>query len=162
MSLFRDKTVHDVLDPDNYLVDTPPLSEQCAQFVKRVERREVSASTSAVVIAEAIHKVMLAEAVQQYGLDHRGLAHRLQRRPDLIAGLSEHRKVIQLARALAIQVEPITTDTLERVAEISPQHRLLTNDALTVAVMESLGLAHLVTNDDNFDSIPGLTVWKPR
>jgi predicted nucleic acid-binding protein len=39
---------------------------------------------------------------------------------------------------------------------------LLTNDALTIAVMEKLGLSHLVTNDDNFDSITGVTVWKPR
>ncbi len=42
------------------------------------------------------------------------------------------------------------------------QHRLLTNDALTTAVMEKPAISHLATNDDNFDAVSGLTVWKPR
>ncbi|HEV8717708.1 MAG TPA: type II toxin-antitoxin system VapC family toxin [Candidatus Binatia bacterium] len=145
-----------------HIVQTPPLSDECTQFIKRIERGAVNASTSAAVIAEAIHKVMLAEAIQQYKLDHRGLAHRLQRQRELIAGLSEHCKVPALTRALSLRVEPVTLDILERAAAISTQYRLLTNDAVTIAVMEKLGLSHLVTNDDNFDSIPGLTIWKPR
>ncbi len=145
-----------------HIVKTPPLSDECTKFLKRIEERTLNASTSAVVVAEAIHKVMLAEVVQQYGLDHRGLAHRLPRRRDLITGLSEHRKVPFLVRSLAIHVEPITLDILERAADVSAQHRLLTNDALTVAVMEKLSLSHLATNDDNFDSLPDLSVWKPR
>jgi len=28
--------------------------------------------------------------------------------------------------------------------------------------MEKLAISHLVTNDDNFDAVNGLTVWKPR
>jgi predicted nucleic acid-binding protein len=105
---------------------------------------------------------MLAEAVEKHGLDHRGLAHRLQRRRKLIATLSEHQEIITLVRALTMHVEPITTDLPDRAAHLSPQHQLLINDALTIAVMEKLGLSHLVTNDDNFDSITGVTVWKPR
>lgn len=145
-----------------YIVETEPFSDPCAQFIKRIEQQTIIASTSAVVIAEATHKVMLAEAVQQHGLDHRGLAHRLQRHRDLIVGLSEHKKVALLAHALNMHVEPVTIDILERAADVSGQHRLLTNDSLTIAVMEKLGLSNLVTNDDNFDSIPGLTIWKPR
>jgi predicted nucleic acid-binding protein len=145
-----------------YLIETEPFSDQCARFIKRIENGVLVASTSAAVIAEATHKVLLAEAVEKHGLDHKGLAHRLQRRRELIATLSEHQKVTILARALSIHVEPITTEILERAAQLSPQHRLLTNDALSVAVMERLGLSNMVSNDDNFDSIPGLTIWKPR
>jgi predicted nucleic acid-binding protein len=38
----------------------------------------------------------------------------------------------------------------------------LTNDSLTIAAMEKLQLRDLVTNDDNFDSLSGVQVWKPR
>ncbi len=145
-----------------HIVQVPPFSDTCTQFLKRIEGRAILASTSSVVVAEAIHKVMLAEAVQRYGLNPQGLAHRLQRHRDLITGLSEHRKVPTLVRALAIHVEPVTLDLLERAGEVSTRDRLLTNDALTVALMEKLGLSHLATNDDNFDSLPGLSVWKPR
>ncbi|MBI3247796.1 MAG: type II toxin-antitoxin system VapC family toxin [Deltaproteobacteria bacterium] len=145
-----------------HIVQTPPLSDPCTQFIKRIESGLIRASTSSVVVAETIHKVMLAEAIQRHGLDHRGLAHRLQRQRKLIADLKEHRKVSALIRALSIHVEPVTLNILERAAVLSVQHQLLTNDAVSVAVMEKLGLSHLATNDDNFDSVVGLTVWKPR
>ena len=145
-----------------HIVQTPPLSEECTRFLKRIERGAVQAATSAAAVAEAIHKVMLAEAIQQHKLDHRGLAHRLQRQRELIADLTEHQKVPTLLKALSMHVEPVTLDILERAAALSVQHRLLTNDAVSVAVMEKLGLSHLVTNDDNFDSVPHLISWKPR
>jgi predicted nucleic acid-binding protein len=145
-----------------HIIQTPPLSEECSRFIKRIEHGVIRASISAAAVAEAIHKVMLAEAIQQHKLDHRGLAHRLQRQRELLAGLSEHQKVPTLIRALSMHVEPITIDVLERAATLSSQHRLLTNDATSVAVMEKLSLFHLVTNDDNFDSVPNLTIWKPR
>lgn len=145
-----------------HIIQTPSLSEECSRFIKRIEHGAIKASTSSAVIAEAIHKVMLAEAIQQYKLDHRGLAHRLQRQRELLAGLSEHQKVPALVRALSMHVEPVTIDILERVTTFSSQHRLLTNDSVSVVIMGKLGLSHLVTNDDNFDSVPNLTIWKPR
>lgn len=38
----------------------------------------------------------------------------------------------------------------------------LTNDAMIVALMRRHQLSHLITNDDDFDAVPGLTIWKPR
>ena len=145
-----------------HLVDIPPLSEDCSNFFERVEKQEVIASTSSVAVAEAVHKVMLAEAVARHGLDRTGLAHRLQRHRQLIATLKEHTKVTALISALAIHVEPVTLATLERATTLSSTFQLLTNDALTVAVMEHLGLKDLTTNDENFDNVTDITVWKPR
>lgn len=125
-------------------------------------RGEITALASSVVVAEAMHKVMLSEAAQHYGLPRQGLAHRLQRQAHLLTGLSDHLKVPVLIRTLNIHLEPITLDLLEAAALCATQYQLLTNDSLTIAVMEKLGLTHLATNDDNFDSVPGLTVWKPR
>ena len=91
-----------------HLVETPPLSEDCSNFFERVEKQEITASTSSVAVAEAVHKVMLAEVVARHGLDRAGLAHRLQRHRQLIATLKEHTKVSALVLALAIHVEPVT------------------------------------------------------
>ncbi len=145
-----------------HLVDIPPLSEDCSNFFERVEKQEVIASTSSVAVAEAVHKVMLAEAVARHGLDRTGLAHRLQRHRQLIATLKEPAKVTALVRALVIHVEPVTLTTLERATIVSSSFQLLTNDALTVAIMEHLGLKALTSNDENFDNVTGITVWKPR
>jgi len=145
-----------------HIVQTPGLSDECTRFIKRIEQGAIQASTLAAVVAEAIHKVMLAEAVQHHHLEHRGLAHWLQRHREPLATLSEHQRVPALIKALSIHVEAVTLALLERATDLSRQYRLLTNDAVTVAVMERLRLSCLVTNDDNFDTVPGLVVWKPR
>lgn len=143
-------------------VNTPPLSDECSDFLQRIERQEVIGSTSTVSIAEATHKVMLADAVSTHGLDRKGLIWRLKREPQLLAALREHRAVVTTVRALGIQTEVVTSDLLEAAAGLSAQLCLLTNDALTIATMRKLGLTHLATNDDDFDQIAGITVWKPR
>lgn len=102
-----------------HLVNTPSLSDDCSDFLQRIERREVIGSTSTVSIAEATHKVMLADAVSTHGLDRKGLVARLKREPHLLAALSEHQAVITTVRALGIQVEVITTDLLETAAGLS-------------------------------------------
>jgi hypothetical protein len=145
-----------------HLIDLPLLSDECSDFLKRVERGRVTGVTSVAALAEATHKVMLAEAASRHGLDRKGLAHYLQRHPSLLAGLHEHKSVAAIVRALNIRVETITLSLLEAAADLSPRLGLLTNDAITIAVMSSLGLIHLATNDDNFDRVPGITVWKPR
>jgi predicted nucleic acid-binding protein len=145
-----------------HLVNTPPLSDDCSDFLQRIERREVIGSTSTVSVAEATHKVMLADAVGTHGLDRKGLIWRLKREPQLLAALSEHQAVVTTVRALGIQIEVVTSDLLETGAGLSAQFCLLTNDALTIATMRKLGLTDLATNDDDFDQIAGITVWKPR
>ncbi len=145
-----------------HLVETTPLSEECSDFFERVEKKEIIASTSSVAVAEAIHKVMLADAVAQHHPDRAGLAHRLQRHRQLITTLREHTKVTALVRSLAIHVEPVSLSTLERATSVSTQFQLLTNDALTIAVMEQIGLKDLATNDENFGDVTGVIVWKPR
>jgi predicted nucleic acid-binding protein len=145
-----------------HLVNTPPISDECSDFLQRVERREVIGSTSTVSIAEATHKVMLADAVSTHGLDRKGLVSRLKREPQLLAALSEHRSVVTTVRALGIHIELITPDLLETAAGLSTQLNLLTNDALTIATMKKLGLTDLATNDDDFDRLEGITAWKPR
>ena len=117
--------------------------------------------TSSVAIAEATHKVMLAEVVHRHGVDHRGLIARLKRYPELLDGLTNHSQVVATVRSLRLPVEVITLDLLAHGAELSVQKRLLTNDALTLAVMEKLGVTALATNDDDFDDVEEMTVYKP-
>lgn len=139
----------------------PPLSNDCSDLLARIEQGHVQSVTSSVALAEATHKVMLAEVVQRHGVDHRGLIARLKRHPDLLDGLTNHAQVAATVRSLRLPVEAITLELLARGADVSSQKRLLTNDALTLAVMEKLGVTILATNDDDFDAVEGITVYKP-
>jgi len=145
-----------------HFVETPSFSEICSDFLKRIESGKVIGYSSTAVLAEAIHKVMLAEVVSRWNLPRKGLVSRLQRRSDLVSQLSEHLQVIPTIQALNFRIESVTLDLLNLATQIPIQHTLLTNDALIVAVMQQENLTHLATNDDDFDTIPGLTIWKPR
>jgi predicted nucleic acid-binding protein len=144
-----------------HLVNTPPLSDDCSDLLVRIGLRAIKGVTSTVVLAEATHKVMLAEIVRQHNVPTQGLIARIKKHPDLLHHLTEHHQVVALAQALKITIVPTTIDLLRRGAELSPQLRLLTNDSLTLAVMEKVGAIHLATNDDDFDVLPQLTVYKP-
>jgi predicted nucleic acid-binding protein len=144
-----------------HLVDVPPLSNDCSDLLARIEQGHVQSVTSSGALAEATHKVMLAEVVQRHGVDHRGLIARFKRHPDLLNGLTNHAQVAATVRSLRLPVEAITLELLARGADVSSQKRLLTNDALTLAVMEKLGVTILATNDDDFDAVEGITVYKP-
>ena len=144
-----------------HLVDAPPLSDDCSDLLTRIERARVQGVTSSVAIAEATHKVMLADVVQRHGVDHRGLIARLKRHPELLDGLTNPQRVAATVRSLRLPVEAITLEILARGAALSSQQRLLTNDALTLAVMEQLRVTALATNDDDFDAVEGITVYKP-
>jgi predicted nucleic acid-binding protein len=145
-----------------HLVETPALSDDCSDLLTQRELGRVHGVTSSVALAEATHTVMLADVVSRRGVAHQGLIARLKRHPALLDGLTSHHRVVTIVRGLRLHVEAITLELFARGAALSTQERLLTNDALTLAVMEHLGVTILATNDDDFDAITRMTVYKLR
>ena len=47
----------------DYMIDFAPFSQQCEALFKRVRAGALLASTSATVVGESVHKIMLAEAM---------------------------------------------------------------------------------------------------
>jgi len=58
-------------------------------------------------------------------------------------------------------VSPADEQHVFQASQISRAHELLTGDALVVAVMQSRGLIHLASKDDDFDRVPGLRRYPP-
>ncbi len=145
-----------------HFVDTPPLSNPCTAFLERAANGTIEVWTSSHVLADAVHKVMLAEAAMKLRQNRTGLVNWLQRNQHRIAELSDFRQAANHLASMALVLLPSDVALIEEAAGLSWQFGLLTNDALVVALMRRHGLSDLVTNDEDFDSIPGLTVWKPR
>ncbi len=61
-----------------------------------------------------------------------------------------------------LRLLPADTTLIEEAAQLSAQLGLLTNDAIVVALMRRHELHNLASNDDDFDNIANVTVWKPR
>jgi predicted nucleic acid-binding protein len=69
---------------------------------------------------------------------------------------------VHLLESAAVGNLPLDNTLLSFASRVALQHGLLTNDAIIVALMQRHGIIHLATNDDDFDRVPGITVWKPR
>lgn len=137
------------------------LTDVIAPFLERVETGSLRGFTTTVLVAEALHRVMAAEAAQAHSLPAVRIVQRLKEKPDLVRTLP-HRPLTRDVLGMRIGIEVVTTELLTRAEALFTLHGLLTNDSITLAVMEHLGLTHIATNDDDFDAVPGLTVWKPR
>jgi predicted nucleic acid-binding protein len=86
----------------------------------------------------------------------------LQKHPEIIGRLSHYPAAVEGLAKLPLRLLTPEWQAIQEGVRISIQHGLLTNDAIIVALMRHHKLNHLVTNDDDFDAVSGLTVWKPR
>ena len=109
-----------------------------------------------------VHKVMMFEAVVKTGRPRSGIVGWMKRHPDILDHLTEHQIAARRLTALPLDLLPVEGHLLAVASAISATHRLLTNDAIIIGSMQRAGIMHLATNDDDFDRVPGITVWKPR
>jgi len=144
------------------LVPTPIVSEHCLRLLDRAIAGSVSLSASIPVVSDAIHKVMISEIAQVSGRDRAGMIGFLNKHPELISTLVEYPKAIERLSAVPMQILPLDVQLLRDATRLAVQHSILTNDALIAAIMQRHGIIHLATNDDDFDRVAGVTVWKPR
>jgi predicted nucleic acid-binding protein len=114
------------------------------------------------VISDAIHATMLAEAVLRFGLETVSVRRFLKRNFWRMKELSTFVKSAESLLSSRIERLPVDPADVLQATHISCDLGLLTNDAIIVALMQRHGIAHIATNDDDFDRVPGITVWKPR
>ena len=145
-----------------HFVDTPPFSDSCSDLLDRIAAGVITGFTSTSMIAEAVHKIMLAEAAARFGLSRMGLVNWLQKHRDRIRELSHFRDACAELGSMGLQLLSTDTALLLMAADASRRWGLLTNDATVVALILRHGLTNLATNDDDFNGVAGLTIWQPR
>jgi predicted nucleic acid-binding protein len=144
-----------------HFTDTP-LTAACTTFLRRVESGEVQGITSVVILAEVAHRLMMLDAIRTLGVPARTAVKQLKEHPDLVRQLSLYKVATERVSAFNITVEPVTAAHLRTAQQLSTDHGLLTNDSLTAALMRSLGVTELASNDPDFFLVPGFSVWQPQ
>lgn len=144
------------------LISVPPFTSAVLPFVNRLRAGDFSGYVSFQTLADVQHKTMLSLAAVQYNLTRANLVGWLKNHPSQICALGGMPQVAALLGALPLNVLLCDPALLSEAASVGQSHGLLTNDSLIVAQMQRHNLTHLATNDDDFDRVPGITVWKPR
>ncbi len=139
-----------------------PLTAACTAFLQRVEAGDLYGVTSVVVLAEVAHRLMILEAIRALGFPSRTAVKKLKENPSLVSQRAHYKVATARIPSFNVTVEPVTFAHLRTAQELSTLHGLLTNDSLTGAMMQSLALTDVASNDPDLTLIPGLTVWHPQ
>ncbi len=139
----------------------PHLGPECTWLLERIEQGDLIGYTSAHVLSEMAHHLMITEASTTYGWPAQGISRRLGRHPAEVRGLTLYRHAIDEIPLYNVRVLPITDDLVSLAADVSYQTGLLCSDALIVATMEHHGLVHLASNDADFDRAPNIIRYAP-
>ncbi|MFM9962087.1 MAG: type II toxin-antitoxin system VapC family toxin [Planctomycetaceae bacterium] len=143
------------------LAHEPTFGDPSRDFVNRVLRGEVSCVATVAQLAEVLHRLLLSEAASMHGFPQQGLLRRLQKSPDLVRPLHTHAESLKQLVQSAFEVIEVSQHHLWNSHALRQTHGLLVNDSILLAVMLDQGLTDLVTQDSDFDTVPGITVWKP-
>ncbi len=133
------------------------FGQVCTDLFTRIEQGDIRGVTSSHMLSEIAHRLMTIEAAQTFGWPFAGIAYRLRRQPDQVQQLTQFQQAVDEVLASDIDVLPVTGQLISIAAAISRQTGLLSNDALLIAVMRQHGMAHLASNDADFDRVPGIT-----
>jgi predicted nucleic acid-binding protein len=139
----------------------PIFGAACQQLVQRIEKQEIRGFTSTHVLGEIAHQLMIIEALSLPGWTPGKVKQRLRQQSGALLALTRFRAAVEAVLQSNIQVLTIAPALLGIATVICQQNGLLTNDALSVAIMRANGLSKIASHDIDFDRVPGLTRYAP-
>ncbi|MGH7332565.1 MAG: type II toxin-antitoxin system VapC family toxin [Candidatus Rokuibacteriota bacterium] len=149
------------VDANVFVYHFAGASSDCTALLRRCETGEVQGYTSALVLAEVCHRLMMIEAVERRLVAAGNIARQLARRPDVVRQLVIHDASIQAIPAMGIEIIDVTEATMRLALRHQGRYGLLTNDSLIVASMQQRGLRLLATADRRLSVVDEVEVRVP-
>ena len=149
------------LDANIFIYHFTGMSRQCTAILARCEAGQLSGITGVHILAEVAHRLMAIEAVRKGLVTPGNTAAKLRARPEIVRTLGEYQASIDTLLAIGIQILPLTPEDLAASAVIRRTVGLLTNDSLSVAMLQRERIRALATNDPDFRRVPDLRVYLP-
>lgn len=137
------------------------LSDEIRAFLHRVIDEEIEAHVNTVVVAEILHRRMMAEAVSKGLVTISKVLQKLKAQPQLITQLSDYVVALDDLLALPLRVTNVTLSTIDLSHHYRLSHGLFVNDSINLASAAELQITDIVTNDTDFKRVPNITVWEP-
>ncbi len=153
---------HVFIDANIFIYHFGGRSLECKAFLERCARRELLGYTSTPVLAEVLHRRMVAEAIAKGLVTARTAVRKLGETPELVKQLTQYQEDVNKILQMNLTILHLTLDIVKGSAEVRKGDGLLTNDSFVVACMREQGLTKLATANGDFDRVGGIEVYKPN
>jgi len=149
------------IDANIFIYHFGGRSAHCQAFLERCARRELLGYMSTPTLAEVLHRLMVAEAIQRGLVIAKTAVKKLKEKPELVKQLTRYNEDVNQIGQMNLTILSLTPAVLSRSEEVRKREGLLTNDSFVVVFMRDLGLTKLATTDGDFERVSGLEVYKP-
>jgi predicted nucleic acid-binding protein len=139
----------------------PVFGPMCHRLLERIEKQDIEGFTSASLLGELAHRLMVIEAGALPSWAGGKVLNRLKQQPSVIQQLMNFQQAVDTVLRSKTRVFTVAGAHFSSAATLSRQHGLLTNDALIVALMQHYRLTVLASHDADFDRVPGITRYAP-
>jgi uncharacterized protein len=161
-------TLADLRDGDRVFIDANIFiyhfggqSLECKAVLERCARRDLLGYISTSVLAEVLHRRMVAEAIAQGLVTARTAVRKLGETPEIVKQLTQYQEDVSKIPHMHLTILPLTLAIVQASAEIRTGEGLLTNDSFVIAFMCAQGLTQLATANGDFDRVGGIAIYKP-
>lgn len=137
------------------------FNKSCTDFLYRVETAQVHGVTSVGIIMEASHRLMIVEASSVLDVEIKNIPKYLKQHPDIVKQLTKHLTVPQKISELNIEIVQTTLKNIVDSQLNKTKYGFLSNDSLTLKIMEDMGLTSLASNDSDFKRVDWLKLYLP-
>lgn len=138
------------------------LNLASSNFLERAERSEISGVTSTLVLQEATHRMMIVEAATILtDIEAKDLVKYLKAHPDVVKKLVSHQSIPEKIASFNLKIICPNINTIKRSQQMKRRYGFLSNDALSLQIMEDLKINNLASNDSDFERVNFITLYKP-
>jgi len=149
------------IDSNIFIYHFLDVSEPCTNFLEKIELGDINGYTSTVVLAEVLHRLMIAEVIEIYGIEPKRVIKYLKQNPKIISTLKKCETAINEINEFNVNILTVTVEAIFQSGSIRKEYNQMTNDSLNLYVMKINGLNNIATNDSDFDRVDWIQVWKP-
>ncbi len=149
------------IDANIFIYHFNGISSECKHVLSRCSSKDIVGYSSTFILAEVLHRLMIGEAIRKKYIRAKNPVKQLKKHPEIIKKLSEYNADVATIQEMNITILECTQHSVKTSEAIRSSEGLLTNDSLILAAMKQAHLSKLATNDNDFDRIARLDIYKP-
>jgi predicted nucleic acid-binding protein len=150
-----------LVDANIFIYHLGGASEDCRAFLRRVALGEIEAHVTTVIVAEILHRRMVAEAIAKGLISSGQPLKKLKANPSVITLLADYVSEVKKLLRLPLAMTEVTAADVASSHSPRRAHGLFVNDSINLACSTRLGLTDIVTHDRDFSRAPTIQVWEP-
>jgi predicted nucleic acid-binding protein len=150
-----------LVDANIFIYHLADLSHECTDFIDRVARYQVQAFVTTTIIAEVLHRRMMAEALTKKLITPGQPLKKLKANPDVILALVDYISEVGKLLQLPLQVIEPTNSDISASHALRQTFGLFVNDSINLACADRHLLTNIVSHDADFKRVPAVDLWEP-